>query len=103
MKNHRSRIGADILIVLDADGRVVASTLSISAAAKEDLQGLVAGDGDGRMLRLYRLIDGRPYQLVISPVLATDTIGWAAIRVRVESMCDARTSSKRTLSLSKKR
>src|SRR5277367_5444360 len=81
MKNHRSRIGADVLIVLDPDGRLLASTLPLSPATIDDLQSVVAGDGDGRMLRLYRLIDGRPYQLVIAPVLAPDPIGWAAMGV----------------------
>ncbi|HEX4150908.1 MAG TPA: EAL domain-containing protein [Steroidobacteraceae bacterium] len=79
IKNHRARIGADVLIVLDPDGRLVASTLTLSAGTQDDLQSLIAGDTDGQMLRLYRLIDGRPYQLVIAPVLAPDPIGWAAM------------------------
>ena len=40
---------------------------------------IVRGDPDGKTLRLYRLLDGRPYLLVISPVLAPDLIGWAAM------------------------
>ncbi len=80
MDNHRSRIGADVLIVLDPDGRPVASTLAgLSPATQRDLQELVAADSDGKLLRLYRLIDGRPYQLVIAPILAPDAIGWAAM------------------------
>jgi diguanylate cyclase (GGDEF)-like protein len=78
--NYRSRIGADILIVLDPEGRPVASTLAtLSARTREDLQTLVAADADGQLMRLYRLIDGRPYQLVLAPVLAPDPIGWAAM------------------------
>jgi len=78
--NHRARIGADVLIVLDSEGRPVASTLaSLSSQTRDDLQELVAADADGQFLRLYRLIDGRPYQLVLAPVLAPDPIGWAAM------------------------
>jgi len=80
LTNHRSRIGADVLIVLDPQGHPVASTLStLSARTRADLQDLVTADSDGQFLRLYRLIDGRPYQLVLAPVLAPDPIGWAAM------------------------
>jgi len=80
MDNHRSRIGADVLIVLARDGHVVASTQpALSMQTRIDLKELVSGDTDSELLRLYRLIDGRPYQLVVSPVLAPDPIGWTAI------------------------
>ena len=78
--SYRSRIGADALIVLDPEGRPIASTLAtLSARSRADLQALVAADSDGQLLRLYRLIDGRPYQLVLAPVLAPEPIGWAAM------------------------
>ena len=78
--NYRSRLSADVLIVLDSEGVLTASTLSgVSERTRKDLRDLVAGDTDGQMLRLYRLIDGRPYQLVLAPVLAPDPIGWAAM------------------------
>ena len=78
--NGRSRIGADVLIVLDPEGHPVASTLAtLSARTRSDLQELVATDADGQLLRVYRLLDGRPYQLVFAPVLAPDPIGWAAM------------------------
>ncbi|MHB8477573.1 MAG: putative bifunctional diguanylate cyclase/phosphodiesterase [Steroidobacteraceae bacterium] len=80
MDNHRSRIGADVLIVLDRDGRVVDSTQpTLSSQTHADLEDLVSSDADSALLRLYRLINGHPYQLVISPVLAPDPIGWTAI------------------------
>jgi diguanylate cyclase len=80
MANHRARIGADVLIVLEPNGHAVASTLAkVSASTQSDLQELVSGDADGQLLRLYRLIDGRPYQLVLAPVLAPDPIAWTAI------------------------
>lgn len=80
MANDRARIGADVLIVLDPEGRIVASTLAtLSAGAQADLQSLIADDTDGQLMRLYRLIDGRPYQLVMAPVLAPDPIAWTAM------------------------
>ncbi len=56
------------------------STLgALSAKTASDLQSLIANDADGETLQLYRLIDGRPYQLVLAPILAPEPIGWAAI------------------------
>ena len=80
ISNHRSRIGADVLIVLDAEGRPLASSLaSLSPRTQSDLKNLIDENSEGQQLRAYRLIDGRPYRWVLSPVLAPNTIGWAAM------------------------
>ena len=46
---------------------------------QRDLRALISTSSDDEMLRLYRLIDGRPYQLVLDPVLAPAPIGWTAV------------------------
>jgi diguanylate cyclase (GGDEF)-like protein len=80
MDSYRGRIGADVLIVMDSEGHLAASARgTVAEYTLKDLRGLVTEDTDGQMLRFYRLIDGRPYQLVLSPVLAPDAIGWAAM------------------------
>src|SRR5271166_1546977 len=80
LENQRPRIGADLIIVLDPSGLSLSSTLgTLSDKTAQDLRKLVLDDPDWDTLRLYRLIDGRPYQLVLAPVLAPDLIGWAAI------------------------
>ncbi len=80
VENQRTRIRADIVIVLTPDGSPVASTIgALSANTKDDLKELIGSDPDGEILQLYRLIDGRPYQLVLAPVLAPEPIGWAAM------------------------
>jgi diguanylate cyclase (GGDEF)-like protein len=80
INNHRARIGADAIIVLSPDARLLASTLeSVTVRTQRDLQELIATNPDDEMLRLYRLIDGRPYQLVLDPVLAPEPIGWTAV------------------------
>jgi diguanylate cyclase len=80
VNNDRTRIGADAILVFGIDGRLLASTLDTpSPRTRSDLQSLVASDTDATMLRLYRLIEGRPYQLVLAPVLAPEPIGWTAI------------------------
>jgi len=80
LENQRARIRADLVIVLNPDGIPLSSTSgNLSDKTSADLRRIVAGDPDGKTLRLYRLLDGRPYLLVISPVLAPDLIGWAAM------------------------
>jgi len=80
MVNHQARIGADALIVLDPSGRPIASTLpTLTSGAESDLHDLIGSDVDAQMLRLYRLIDGKPYQLVVAPVLAPDPIAWTVV------------------------
>lgn len=79
VQNQRARINADIFIVLSPDGQTITSTLGLSAKTEKDLQSLIESDPDSEILQLYRLIDGRPYQLVLAPVLAPNTIGWAAM------------------------
>ena len=80
IENQRARISADLVIVLNPDGHPVASTLgTLSAKTENDLKDLIASDADGQILQLYRLIDGRPYQLVLAPVRAPEPIGWAAM------------------------
>jgi diguanylate cyclase (GGDEF)-like protein len=80
IENQRARINADLVIVLNPEGRPVASTIgTLSAKTENDLKDLIASDAAGETLQLYRLIDGRPYQLVLAPVRAPEPIGWAAM------------------------
>ena len=80
VKNQRARINADLLIVLAPDGQPAASTLgALSPTTLKDLKALIDADPDVETLQLYRLIDGKPYQLVVAPILAPEPIGWAAM------------------------
>jgi diguanylate cyclase len=80
VENQQRRINADLVIVLSTGGRPLASSFNGSLARTErDLQGLIESDAGGEVLQLYRLIDGRPYQLVIAPILAPNPIGWTAM------------------------
>jgi diguanylate cyclase len=80
VENQRARINADLVIVLSEDGRPIVSTLgALSAKTENDLRSLITNNADSETLQLYRLIDGRPYQLVLAPILAPEPIGWAAI------------------------
>jgi diguanylate cyclase (GGDEF)-like protein len=91
--NQRQRIDADLVMVLSPAGHPVASTGgAVSAATESDLMQLIGGDADAEVLQLYRLIDGRPYQLVIAPILAPDTIGWTAMGFALDDRVAAQMS-----------
>jgi diguanylate cyclase (GGDEF)-like protein len=80
LENQRARIDANLVIVLSPSGVPVASSGgAVSGTTRRDLERLIADDADSEILQLYRLIDGRPYQLVLAPVLAPDMIGWTAM------------------------
>ena len=80
IENHRSRIKADMVILLDPEGHVLASTHgTVSPGTMADLSEIISNDSEGEILQLYRLIDGHPYQLVLAPVLAPEPIGWTAM------------------------
>jgi diguanylate cyclase len=80
IENQRARIDADLAMVLRPDGALVASTGgAVSNATQTDLKQLISADAGDEILQLYRLIDGRPYQLVLAPVLAPEPIGWTAM------------------------
>jgi diguanylate cyclase (GGDEF)-like protein len=85
IENQRARINADLVIVLSQEGRPVVNTHgALTAKTENDLQNLIMKDADGETLQLYRLIDGRPYQLVLAPILAPEPIGWAAIGLALD-------------------
>jgi diguanylate cyclase (GGDEF)-like protein len=93
LENQRARIGADLVIVLNSNGIPISSTQEmLSPKTSEDLRQLVRGDPDGMTLRLYRLLDGRPYQLVLAPVHAPDLIGWAAMAFALDDRIAANMS-----------
>jgi diguanylate cyclase (GGDEF)-like protein len=78
-ENQRMRIDANLVIVLAPDGQPLASTGVLSPTTTADLRRLIAGDSDQETLQIYCLVDGRPYQLVLAPVLAPDRVGWTAM------------------------
>jgi diguanylate cyclase (GGDEF)-like protein len=80
IENQQRRINADLVIVLSTNGQPLASTFNGTLAKAERDLGQMIVSGAGREVRqLYRLIDGRPYQLVIAPILAPEPIGWVAM------------------------
>ena len=88
MDNHRTRMGADLMMVVSLDGSRVIDTLHRDGAA-----------GGGRLVGVTRLVDAarqagetadfmivddHPYQVVIVPLLAPVPIAWIGMGFQID-------------------
>ena len=82
LQNHRSRIKADTMVLLSLDEEVTASTLERRAeAAPMDFSAILeaADDSDEGEAALVMMLDGRPYLMVLVPLLAPLPVAWIGI------------------------
>ncbi len=80
LNNHGARVRADIVLLISPDGHVIAD--SLQPAPRDRLfshpQLIRVAQREGRASAIMQ-IEGRPYQVVIVPVLAPDAIAWVAM------------------------
>jgi len=81
MDNHRMRIGADLMMVVSLDNTPLADTLHRNARANEHapfagFPKLIEAAAQTGEVAAFVLIDGRPYQVVVVPLLAPAPIAW---------------------------
>ncbi|HET7728647.1 MAG TPA: adenylate/guanylate cyclase domain-containing protein [Usitatibacter sp.] len=80
LRNHAARIKASGMAVIDMDNRVIADTLVTANAGKPyafpDLVARAAAQGRAAEIRS---IEGKPYQVVVVPVLAPLPIAWVSM------------------------
>ena len=85
MNNHRSRVGADVMMVVSPDGNIVADTLHPDAPQLlfpfADM--IKAAEDQGETSSIV-VIDKQPYQLVIVPLLAPIPISWICIGFKID-------------------
>src|SRR5947208_6571931 len=78
-RNNAQRIGADMVLLLDTHGRVLAST---APAAVEGAGSLASLIGDGSSVRdqpNFRVFGAHAYQFFLAPVRTPETIAWVAM------------------------
>lgn len=84
LENHAARIEADIALVTNLDGELVASTHALAPESREHLARRT--DVSGRASSHSSLmIDGRPYQFVVSAVRAPEPIGVAGLGFEIDN------------------
>jgi diguanylate cyclase (GGDEF)-like protein len=88
--NHAARIGADLVLLMDARGRVLASSHAVSAEDAELLRRLVAHESAAPTGARIALLGGKAYQLIVAPIRAPVLIGWAAMGFAVDDALASR-------------
>jgi diguanylate cyclase (GGDEF)-like protein len=78
-RNHAQRIGADMVLVLDTHGHVLASTAAASDDAGGSLAGLLADAAGMREQPNFRVFGSHSYQFFLAPVRTPETIAWVAM------------------------
>lgn len=79
LRNHRARIEADVMLLYSLDETPIANTLERPAGAPPlDLTDLfeAADDSDDGEAAAITIIDDRPYQIVMVPLLAPLPVAW---------------------------
>jgi len=80
IENHGSRIGAGVVVLMDLDGKLIASTTaSLPANAPAEFAEMVRHRTSRYNGPAIRIVGTRPYQLVLAPVRAPEVIAWVAM------------------------
>ncbi|HET9391016.1 MAG TPA: EAL domain-containing protein [Steroidobacteraceae bacterium] len=77
--NNAQRIGADIVLVLDTRGKVLASTGGDGAERGNSLGTLLSQSPGQRDQPTFLVLRDRPYEFFLAPVRTPETIAWAAM------------------------
>ena len=77
-RNNARRIGADMVMVLDTRGKVLASSVPVNADAAASLQQLLR-DPAVREQPAFIILGPDSYELVLAPVRTPETIAWVAM------------------------
>ncbi|HXW74342.1 MAG TPA: EAL domain-containing protein [Steroidobacteraceae bacterium] len=89
-RNHAQRIGADLVLLLDTHGSVLASTEPAAADAGVSLAGLLEDAASERDEPNFRVFGGRSYQFFLAPVRTPETIAWVAMGFATDDAFAAR-------------
>ncbi len=74
--NHSRRIEADLLLVIDTRGQLLASTAQVDRGLVDSMDTLVSREATGSGQPHFALQDGKLHQFLAAPVQAPDTIAW---------------------------
>jgi diguanylate cyclase (GGDEF)-like protein len=77
--NNAQRIGADMVLLTDIHGKVLASTAPGGVARGLSLESLLPESKGPRDLPVFRVLADRTYQFFLAPVRTPETIAWVAM------------------------
>jgi len=82
--NQAQRIGADLVLVMGTDGRILASTGGRIPGSEPSLNHLIERAEDAQGEAHFMVYGERAYQFFLAPVRAPETIAWAAMGFAVD-------------------
>jgi diguanylate cyclase (GGDEF)-like protein len=88
-QNDVQRIGADLMVLIDNHGHVLASTARVSEPALQRLLSAVDMAADSPHVMV---LAGRAYQFFLAPVRAPEVIGWVAMGFAIDDTLARRMS-----------
>jgi diguanylate cyclase (GGDEF)-like protein len=83
-ENHSVRIGADLVLMLDNQGKLLAATTTFGSEPRSSFSRLLDEAGGARDQAHFIVLDNRAYQFFLAPVRAPDTIAWIAMGFAVD-------------------
>src|SRR6185437_9257442 len=85
--NNARRIGADLVLLLDTHGRVLASSAPADAHAGASMGDmLLGGSGSPRSRPQFVVLGHRTYQFFLAPIRTPEIIAWAAMGFAVDDV-----------------
>jgi hypothetical protein len=90
--NHMRRIGADLMLLTDRQGKLLTSTMPIDADTGTALHLLIDGTDMVKEHPHVIAVAGRAYQMFLAPVRAPENIGWVAMGFAVDDSLAKRLS-----------
>jgi diguanylate cyclase (GGDEF)-like protein len=82
--NHSARIGADLVVLMDTDGRPLTANSAYVTAHAAAVQRMVNSAINDREDAHLMVMGDHLYQFFVAPVRAPDTIGWVAMGFAVD-------------------
>jgi diguanylate cyclase (GGDEF)-like protein len=82
--NHAKRVGADLVLLMDADGKLLTSSSPSVSAQASTVERLIGSMTSGRGEVHLVVLGDHLYQLVVEPIKAPDTIAWIAMGFAVD-------------------
>ncbi|MBY0570050.1 MAG: GGDEF domain-containing protein, partial [Burkholderiaceae bacterium] len=100
--NHGQRLGADLTMLVDLDGKITAaSSDTLAHGLQQSVSSMIKTATEKGSAGNIDIVDGKPYQMVMVPVLAPVTISWVVMAIPLDQtlVSDMRELSKMQISL----
>ncbi len=100
LDNHGARIGADVMMLVSLEGRLIASTRGVQVSKDFPFKHLLSeAEDEGGLMRIV-VLDGLPYQILMLPVLAPVTSAWTVVGFQIDDKLATQLKELTTLEVS---